>query len=274
MQIIDERAPRSPATGSGAPTRRSGQGAASQRVGLSLAADVLERLRSRIGHWRLPDNLIEELFGHHALLTYSKGALIFPQDSPAEVIFLIHKGLVNLYSYQADGSRVLVRLAGVGEIIGYANILDQKGRPLHALEAAARTSCQFAMVTREHLGAGLQGLDSRTLVKLIETLNAVWSGEMLRWANCVPRDCQHRLQLVFADLAYRLGVRDARGIVLLPELSHLDLAEMTGCSRPMASRVIAQMLKQGILARQEGRYIVPAGSAIEAMLPDYRPSRS
>jgi CRP-like cAMP-binding protein len=269
MQINDERSSNSCDPPKRLPVRRSAlNGASAQRVRAPLATDALDRLRARIGHWRLPENLLDDVFGHHALLTYSKGALIFPQDSPAELVFLIHKGLVNLYSYQPDGSRVLVRLAGAGEIIGYTSTLDEKGRPVHALEAVGRTSCQFAMVTREHLGSVLQSLDSRTLVKLMETLNAAWSAEMLRWTSCVLRDCRHRLQFVFADLANRLGVRDTRGIVLLPELSHQDLAEMTGCSRAMASRVIGKMLEEGIL-RQEGHYIVPAGSSIEAMLPDY-----
>jgi CRP-like cAMP-binding protein len=239
----------------------------------AVPADVLERLRARLGHWRLPENLLDDLFGHHALLSYSRGATIFPQGSPGEVVFLIHKGLVNLYSYQSDGSRVLIRLAGQGELIGYCYTLDSQGRPLHALEAISRTGCQLAMLSRDQLGGALQSLDPRTLIRLIDVLNSAWSGEMLRWATCVLRDCRERLELVFADLAHRLGARDARGIVLLPELSHQDLAEMTGCSRPMASRVIAAMLKQGILARQEGHYIVPVGSEIEAMLPDYIPPR-
>jgi CRP-like cAMP-binding protein len=255
------------------PGRQASVSAITQRPRATVPSDVLDRLRSRTGHWRLPENLLDDLFGHHSLLSYARSTTIFPQGSPAEVVFLIHKGLVNLYSYQSDGNRVLVRLAGHGEIIGYCNMIDAKGRPLHALEAMSRTGCQLGMLTRDQLGNVLQGLDSRTLIQLMDVLNSAWSGEMLRWANCVMRDCRDRLELVFADLAFRLGARDARGIVLLPELSHQDLAEMTGCSRPMASRVIAEMLKQGILARQEGHYIVPAGSEIEALMPDHVPSR-
>jgi CRP-like cAMP-binding protein len=273
MRAIEQRAS-STASANSIQNRQSSVSAIAQRSRPAVASDVLERLRSRIGHWRLPENLLDDLFGRNSLLTYSRGATIFPQGSPAEIVFLIHKGLVNLYSYQPDGNRVLIRLAGHGELIGYCNMLDLKGRPLHSLEAVSRTGCQLGMLTRDQFSNVLQSLDSRTLIRLLDVLNSAWSGEMLRWATCVLRDCHARLELVFADLAHRLGARDARGIVLLPELSHQDLAEMTGCSRPMASRVIAGMLKKGILARQEGHYIVPAGSEIEAMLPEYNPPRS
>jgi CRP-like cAMP-binding protein len=235
----------------------------------AVATDAIERLRSRSTHWRMPENLLDELFGHHALLSYARGDTIFPLGSPAEFVLLIQKGLVNLYSYRPGSGRVLVRLAGHGELIGYTDTLDLKGRPLHALEAISRTGCQLAMVTRERFCNVLQGLDSRTLVKLIESLNAAWSGEMLRWANSITLDCRHRLQMVFADLASRLGARDAHGIVILPELSHQDLAEMTGCSRPMASRVVGEMLKDGLLERQASHYVVPADSEIEAMLSEH-----
>jgi CRP-like cAMP-binding protein len=46
-----------------------------------------------------------------------------------------------------------------------------------------------------------------------------------------------------SDLANRAGVRDSEGIVLIPEIGHEDLAEMIGCSRPMVSRLIAQMVE-------------------------------
>jgi CRP-like cAMP-binding protein len=272
MRAIEQRLS-SAASANSIQGRQSSVSTIAQRSRPPVAADVLERLRSRISHWRLPENLLDELFGRNSLLSYSRGATIFPQGSPAEVVFLIHKGLINLYSYQPGGSRMLIRLAGHGELIGYCNMIDSKGRPLHAVEAVSRTGCQLGMLTRDQFGNVLQSLDSRTLIRLMDVLNSAWSGEMLRWATCVLRDCRDRLELVFADLAHRLGARDARGIVLLPELSHQDLAEMTGCSRPMASRVITGMLKQGILARQEGHYIVPAGSEIEAMLPDYSPPR-
>jgi biotin operon repressor len=45
----------------------------------------------------------------------------------------------------------------------------------------------------------------------------------------------------------------------MPELSHDDLAEMIGSSRPMVSKLIADMSKEGSLVRGEKRrYILRA----------------
>ncbi len=62
--------------------------------------------------------------------------------------------------------------------------------------------------------------------------------------------------IVLSDLAKRVGVRDSQGIMLIPEIFHDDLAEMIGCSRPMISRLIAQMVESGLLARRGKQYVL------------------
>ena len=49
---------------------------------------------------------------------------------------------------------------------------------------------------------------------------------------------RERLEIVLTDLINRFGVREKRGILIVPELSQLDLAEMIGSSRPMISRLV------------------------------------
>jgi CRP-like cAMP-binding protein len=62
--------------------------------------------------------------------------------------------------------------------------------------------------------------------------------------------------MVLSDLAERAGVSDSEGIILIPEVLHEDLAEMIGCSRPMVSRLIAQMVESGLLTRRGRQYVL------------------
>ena len=61
---------------------------------------------------------------------------------------------------------------------------------------------------------------------------------------------------VLRDLARKFGVKDSRGILLLPELGHADFAEMIGSSRPMVSRLIAEMVANKRLLYDGKHYIV------------------
>jgi CRP-like cAMP-binding protein len=61
---------------------------------------------------------------------------------------------------------------------------------------------------------------------------------------------------VFAHLAAKFGVKDSRGILLIPEFTHSDLAEMIGCSRPMVSRFIAEMISSRTLPLHGKQYSI------------------
>jgi len=58
------------------------------------------------------------------------------------------------------------------------------------------------------------------------------------------------------SLGTRFGIYDKRGTLLVPELSHEDLAEMIGSSRPMVSKLISDMIEEGFLARGEKRHFI------------------
>jgi biotin operon repressor len=62
--------------------------------------------------------------------------------------------------------------------------------------------------------------------------------------------------MVLSDLGTRAGVKDSEGTILIPELGHEDLAEMIGCSRPMVSRLIAEMIESGLLSRRGKQYVL------------------
>jgi hypothetical protein len=53
-------------------------------------------------------------------------------------------------------------------------------------------------------------------------------------------------------------VSDSRGILLMPELSHADFADMIGSSRPMVSRLFTEMTEEKLLSHQ-GKHLVLHG---------------
>jgi hypothetical protein len=67
---------------------------------------------------------------------------------------------------------------------------------------------------------------------------------------------RERLEVVLNELGSKFGVRDTRGILLMPELAHADLADMIGSSRPMVSRLIAEMTEERFLLRQGKQFIL------------------
>jgi CRP/FNR family transcriptional regulator len=204
----------------------------------------------------LPTAIIEELIGHHTVVTYPKGSTLFLHGSPADMFFCVFSGMVEVYCPQSDGSRVLVRLAGPGEILGHVDFIDHKGRRAQVFEARARGKCEVALITREHVGKLLQTLAPAQLIGLLECVNTMWSAAANGWATFIGLNYRERLGLVLRDLASRFGVADSRGTIVLTELLHAKLAEMIGSSRPIITRLINEMVAEGVLERHGKQYIL------------------
>jgi hypothetical protein len=75
---------------------------------------------------------------------------------------------------------------------------------------------------------------------------------------------------VLEELGAKFGVRDTRGILLVPESAHSDLADMIGTSRPMVSRLISEVTEEGLLLRQGRQFILLkslSGETSESLSP-------
>ncbi len=213
-------------------------------------------LRTRLAGLNLPVDLVDELIERHIAVSFEKGALAFCEGNTDGMFACILSGYVNVYCPVGDGNRTLVRIAGPGEIIGYSDYIDEKGRHARMFEAQVATKCTLALFSRDHINRLLAGLPADALVSIVATLNTFWSENLRRFATLLNLPFWDRLTMVMSDLAKRAGVRDAEGIILIPEIRHEDLAEMIGCSRPMVSRLIAIMIESGLLARRGNQYVL------------------
>ena len=79
------------------------------------------------------------LLERHTLVRYPKGAELFSMGSPADVVFAVLSGLVKVHSSRAGSDRVLVKLAGPGDLVGYADFTDADGGRSQLFEATALT---------------------------------------------------------------------------------------------------------------------------------------
>jgi CRP/FNR family transcriptional regulator, cyclic AMP receptor protein len=213
-------------------------------------SEAKNRFEMQLATCGIPAKLVEEIIGHHTLVNYNKGSMIFLQGSPADLLFCVFTGLVKVYCPRSDGTRIMVKLAGPGDLIGHVDYIDSRGRRARAFEVEALTKCSVALFTRDHVIKLLQSLDHAALLHIIEQLNTAWSSIAQWFGAFLGMSFRERLEVVLHELGARFGVRDKRGVLLMPELSHADLADMIGSSRPMVSRLIADMTEEGLILRQ------------------------
>src|SRR6266849_7022487 len=72
------------------------------------ATDATRRLEMRLGDLGVPGKFVDEIIGHHTVVNYNKGSMVFLQGSPADVMFWVLAGLVKVYCPRPDGTRIQV----------------------------------------------------------------------------------------------------------------------------------------------------------------------
>ena len=219
------------------------------------SCDPLRPLRQMVLSLGVSGRIAGELMEGHACVAYKKGSVIFMRDAPGDVLFWVLSGLVKVSCPVRNRERLTVDLVGPGELLGFANLINSVDEITQAFEARAVTDCKLALLTRERIMRTIKTAETATIISFIVHLNAAWSRVLQKRVQFLGQEFSTRLLQVLADLSARFGVQSPSGATLIVELSHKDLAEMIGCSRPMVTRMIKKMMSEGILARN-GRYYV------------------
>jgi CRP-like cAMP-binding protein len=190
--------------------------------------------------------------------------MIFLQGASTDFLYWVSSGLVDIVCPDPDGGQIQTSLLGPGDIFGFVAFSDSKGNPVQAFQSRARTHVQLGLITRDRVCKVLGRLDPPLLVHLLAEIAAAWGSLTHYCAQFLGMNFSERLETVLRDLARKFGVREARGTLLIPEFGHADFAEMIGCSRPMVSRLIAEMIANQRLAHDGKHYIVLDNPAITA----------
>jgi CRP/FNR family transcriptional regulator len=213
------------------------------------------RLEGMLESCGLPTEVAADIEDRLTPVTYGKGAVIFLRGAPCDLVFWLLKGFVKLYVPHPDGNRTLVDLARPGDFLGFVHDRDSKG-PRHLLEAHALTKCSVGWLPRDQIGPILSKLDRTATIHLLEQLNSAWSAMLERYVWFLGSPFRTRLEIVLDSLGTRFGIYDKRGTLVVLELSHEDLAEMIGSCRPTVSKLINDMIKEGLLARGQRRRLI------------------
>src|ERR1700722_2706934 len=222
----------------------------------SKRSDGIRIFEGRLVQFNLAPTIARQLTGRRTTFRYSKGEVVFFSGAAADMVYCVRKGMVALYAPEENGNRVMVRIAGPGDLLGYTNVLGEE-RSKHLWEAHARSNCELAVIKRDHITRTLQLVDREVLLQLFDRINTEWSQQVERWVSFLGLDYRQRLTRVINELAERFGTAEARGILLVPEFTHSDFAEMIASSRPMASKLMSELIEEGVFIQEGRQHIVP-----------------
>lgn len=227
---------------------------AAEQCSAQLRHRILSQARYFSG---LSADALEQVSLRFRELHYPADAVICHEGGPAERLFFVAHGKVKLLRHSMAGDDVLLDLLPQGALFGGLAPLGTRHYPETAV--AQTDACvlvisgaDFQQLLEQHPQVTLAVLASvaRSLDDARETIRQVSTS-----------DVRTRVATVLLKLAERLGEEDAGGIVIRSPLSRQDLAAMIGATPETASRVMAELKREGLLesGRQWVRITNPAG---------------
>jgi len=205
-----------------------------------------------------PAEMAEDLGRHAHIVSFEKGATVFHAGEQTDLLYVLLSGEVRLYYGTDTGERLLVSIVRSGQMLGAADFQDIDATPQRAqlFTAQALSRSKVAVIARARVTRLLHDLPGPDLVRIVQREDSKWMALSCRLLTFMTQDVRSRLAHTIGEITKAFGIADARGKLIALRLSHEDLAEAVGASRPMVSKHLKDLAARGIFVKQNGRYIV------------------
>lgn len=208
-----------------------------------------------LGTWRIEQDLVETVarlskFGRRK--AFIKNEILYEQGEVSSRFYFVLKGLVQISIVKADGTEVVLEFMGPHTICGEGAAFDGLPRFSSAIavensEAIEFDSSQMGDLFRVHpeFACALMRITS-----LKQRVLAV------RLEHLASREPETRVMELFHRLGEMFATDHKDGRLLATQLTHEQIAAMTGTSRVTITRVLRRLREQGVLDIIDGHVLV------------------
>ncbi len=195
----------------------------------------------------------EELDRITTMSTVRKSKVFYRPEEMGEVLFILKKGIVQLYRISPEGKKLVITTLGKGSLFGEMALLGQQ---MHNTFAEAITECTICVMSRNDL--------ERLILQRPQVALRILEITGLRL-----RDAESRLEdLAFKGIPARLSsllLRLAGDEDMVVGFTHQDLAEMVGTYRETATQVLNDLKSKGLIEIGRKRITIVDRDALVAV---------
>jgi CRP/FNR family transcriptional regulator, cyclic AMP receptor protein len=199
---------------------------------------------------KMRDSLREETLNSRAV-TIAKHDHIYTCGDKDELVFFIESGQVKLLMLSPGGKECLLAIHASGDIFGEL-CLSGLGERLESAIAMEETVIKqipcskfFARLGRDGL---FEGFVQYLAVRIADQQHVI--------ANLVTVDSEQRLGKTLLNLARRLGKKDPRSIRIELKITHEELSEMVGTTRPRISIFMQRFRHLGLIETNADHFLI------------------
>ncbi len=184
--------------------------------------------------------------------TFKKHKVLYQQGELSTRFFLILSGLVQISIYREDGSEVVLELMGPDTICGEGAAFD--GLPRFSTAAAVEDTEAIEFDSSKMTEVFRKDPDfAASLLRVTSLKQRVLAVRLTHLASREPED---RVMELLNRLEKMFGVDHPAGRLLVTQVTHEQIATMTGTSRVTVTRTLHRLRKVGRIDILNGRIIL------------------
>src|SRR6266704_4739472 len=210
----------------------------------------------------LPQPVLAALDAISSSATYPKDAILFVEGQDPRGVFVICNGRVKLSTTSADGKSIIVRMTGVGEIVGLAGTLSGK---TYELTAEATEPIEVNFIPRDAFVHFLKE-HAEAAVRVAELLSNIYHATLLevRYLG-FSSSTSEKLARFLLDLPAQATADEACPRATLT-LTHKEIGETIGASRETVTRLFASFKREGLIEIHGATVILSDRSRLEQLV--------
>jgi CRP-like cAMP-binding protein len=210
--------------------------------------DALSRIKSITC---FSDSELKELAAALEVGDFKRHDVICGESGLASDARVLLGGIACITCASSRRQRVTVSLLAPGPIPEFPALPSSHYR----FQCEAHGDCRVGAISWERLSE-ISPTASRVATRAFHQNNLKhWYRLLLRGSNFLSLDLHERLGIALLDLCADFGIPDARGSLLRVSISHQDLADLVGASRPRVTEQLARFEREQVVIRQ-GRQLV------------------
>ncbi len=209
---------------------------------------------------QLCDSLRRETLNSRAIKV-ARHINVYSCGDQDEMVYFIESGQIKLLMLSSEGKECLLAIHAAGDIFGEL-CLSKLGARLETATAMKSTTLKqipssqfFARLTRDSL---FEGFVQYLAVRIADQQQVI--------ANLVTVDSEQRLGKTLLQLARTMGKKDPRSIRIELRISHEELSEMVGTTRPRISMFMQRFRNLGLIEMSTEHFLIIKENKLTAYL--------
>lgn len=209
---------------------------------------------------RLRDSLQRETLNTRAVKIV-RHSNVYNCGDQDEMIYFIESGQIKLLMLSSEGKECLLAIHAAGDIFGEL-CLSRLGPRLETATAMKQTILKqipssqfFARLRRDSL---FEGFVQYLAVRIADQQQVI--------ANLVTVDSEQRLGKTLLQLARTMGKTDPNSIRIELRISHEELSEMVGTTRPRISMFMQRFRNLGLIEMSTEHFLIIKENKLTAYL--------